>query len=42
MTQFVPLNLYCESVATAVLEAKTASLGLSAKADDFVEEAAVE
>jgi small subunit ribosomal protein S2 len=36
------VKLYCESVATAVLEAKTASLGLSAKADDFVEEAVAE
>jgi small subunit ribosomal protein S2 len=36
------VKLYCESVAAAVLEAKSASLGLSAKADDFVEEAVVE
>jgi small subunit ribosomal protein S2 len=35
------VKLYCESVAAAVLEAKSATLGLSAKADDFVEEAAV-
>jgi small subunit ribosomal protein S2 len=34
------VKLYCESVASAVLEAKSATLGLSAKADDFVEEAA--
>ncbi|MEY3807122.1 MAG: ribosomal protein [Pseudomonadota bacterium] len=34
------VKLYCESVSAAVMEAKTASLGLSAKADDFVEEAA--
>lgn len=32
------VKLYCESVSAAVLEAKSASLGLSAKADDFVEE----
>jgi small subunit ribosomal protein S2 len=36
------VKLYCESVSAAVMEAKTAGLGLSAKADDFVEEAAVE
>lgn len=36
------VRLYCESVAAAVLDAKTASLGLSAKADDFVEEAVAE
>ena len=36
------VKLYCESVAAAVLDAKTASLGLSAKADDFVEEAVAE
>jgi len=37
------VKLYCESVCAAVLEAKAATLGLSAKseADDFVEEAAV-
>jgi len=34
------VKLYCESVAAAVLEAKAATLGLSAKSDDFVEEAA--
>ena len=34
------VKLYCESVSAAVMEAKSASLGLSAKADDFVEEAA--
>ena len=36
------VKLYCESVCAAVLEAKAATLGLSAKseADDFVEEAA--
>lgn len=32
------LKLYCESAAAAVSEAKTATLNLSAKADDFVEE----
>jgi small subunit ribosomal protein S2 len=36
------VKLYCESVSSAVMEAKTAGLGLSAKSDDFVEEAAVE
>ncbi|MDD5462224.1 MAG: 30S ribosomal protein S2 [Methylococcales bacterium] len=36
------VKLYCESVAAAVTEAKAAGLGLSAKADDFIEEAAVE
>jgi len=36
------VKLYCESVSAAVMEAKTASLGLSAKVDDFVEEAAAE
>ncbi|MDO9214498.1 MAG: 30S ribosomal protein S2 [Methylococcales bacterium] len=36
------VKLYCESVAAAVLEAKSATLGLSAKADDFVEEAVAE
>jgi small subunit ribosomal protein S2 len=36
------VKLYCESVAAAVLDAKTAYLGLSAKADDFVEEAVAE
>lgn len=34
------IKLYCESVAAAVMEAKAAGLGLSAKVDDFVEEAA--
>jgi small subunit ribosomal protein S2 len=34
------IKLYCESVSAAVMEAKSAGLGLSAKADDFVEEAA--
>ncbi len=34
------IKLYCESVAAAVMEAKSAGLGLSAKADDFVEETA--
>jgi small subunit ribosomal protein S2 len=34
------IKLYCESVSAAVMEAKSANLGLSAKADDFVEEAA--
>jgi small subunit ribosomal protein S2 len=33
------VKLYCESVCAAVLDAKAATLGLSAKADDFVEEA---
>jgi small subunit ribosomal protein S2 len=36
------VKLYCESVGAAVLEAKSATLGLSAKADDFVEEAVAE
>jgi small subunit ribosomal protein S2 len=36
------VKLYCESVSAAVMEAKSATLGLSAKADDFVEEAAAE
>ena len=34
------VKLYCESVADAVLEAKSARLDVSAKSDDFVEEAA--
>jgi len=34
------VKLYCESVSAAVMEAKSAGLGLSAKTDDFVEEAA--
>lgn len=36
------VKLYSESVSSAILEAKAASLGLSAKSDDFVEEAGVE
>jgi len=36
------VKLYCESVSAAVMEAKSAGLGLSAKSDDFVEEATVE
>jgi small subunit ribosomal protein S2 len=36
------VKLYCESVSAAVVDAKTAGLGLSAKSDDFVEEAVVE
>jgi small subunit ribosomal protein S2 len=32
------VKLYCETVASIVMDAKTAALGLSAKADDFVEE----
>ncbi len=32
------VKLYCESVSAAVMEAKAANLGLSAKVDDFVEE----
>jgi small subunit ribosomal protein S2 len=36
------VKLYCESVSAAVMEAKSAGLGMSAKADDFVEEAAAE
>lgn len=35
------VKLYCESAAEAVLEAKSAVLGLSAKSDDFVEESSV-
>lgn len=34
------VKLYCESASAAVLEAKTATLSLSAKNDDFVEEIA--
>ncbi|MDP3589148.1 MAG: 30S ribosomal protein S2 [Methylobacter sp.] len=34
------VKLYCESVSAAVMEAKSAGQGMSAKADDFVEEAA--
>lgn len=33
------VSLYCQSVSAAVLEAKSATLDMSAKADDFVEEA---
>ncbi|MEC4750415.1 30S ribosomal protein S2 [Methylomicrobium sp. Wu6] len=33
------VKLYCECASAAVLEAKAATQGLSAKADDFVEEA---
>jgi len=33
------VKLYCETVCAGVLDARSASLGLSAKADDFVEEA---
>ncbi len=36
------VKLYCEGVAAAVIDAKSAALGMSAKADDFVEETAVE
>jgi small subunit ribosomal protein S2 len=36
------VKLYCESVANAVLEAKTARLDVSSKEDDFVEESATE
>ena len=36
------VKLYCESASQAILDAKTASFGLSAKSDDFVEEASVE
>lgn len=32
------VKLYCQSASASVLEAKTASLEISAKADDFVEE----
>ena len=35
------VKLYCESVSATVLDAKSAVLGLSAKADEFVEESAV-
>jgi small subunit ribosomal protein S2 len=34
------VKLYCENVCAVVLDAKSAALGLSAKADDFVEESA--
>lgn len=33
------IKLYCESASAAIMEAKAAVLGMSAKADDFVEEA---
>jgi len=36
------VKLYCESASQAILDAKTASFGLSAKSDDFVEEASAE
>jgi small subunit ribosomal protein S2 len=36
------VKLYCESVSAAVMDAKSAGLSLSAKVDDFVEEAAAE
>ncbi len=36
------VKLYCEAASTTILDAKTAALGLSAKADDFVEESASE
>jgi len=36
------VKLYCESASQAILDAKTASFGLSAKSDDFVEEASTE
>jgi small subunit ribosomal protein S2 len=36
------IKLYCEAVSTVILDAKTATLGLSAKVDDFVEESAAE
>jgi len=38
------VKLYCESASAAILDAKSATLGMSAKteADDFVEEAAAE
>jgi small subunit ribosomal protein S2 len=32
------VKLYCETVSSIVTDAKTAALGMSAKADDFVEE----
>jgi small subunit ribosomal protein S2 len=34
------VKLYCETVCAGVLDARSANLGMSAKADDFVEEAA--
>lgn len=36
------VKLYCEAASAAITEAKTATLGLSAKVDDFVEESATE
>ena len=36
------VKLYCESASQAIVEAKSVSLGLSDKADDFVEEAPAE
>ncbi len=36
------VKLYCESVADAVLEAKSATLSLSAQVDDFIEESEAE
>lgn len=36
------VKLYCQSVSAAVLEAKSAVLGMSAQADEFVEETDVE
>jgi small subunit ribosomal protein S2 len=36
------VKLYCEGVSSAINEAKSASMGLSAKADDFVEESSAE
>ncbi|NOT13656.1 MAG: 30S ribosomal protein S2 [Methylococcaceae bacterium] len=36
------VKLYCESASQAILDAKTAGFGLSAKTDDFVEEAPAE
>jgi small subunit ribosomal protein S2 len=36
------VKLYCESVSATVMDAKSASLGLSAKVDDFVEESVAE
>ena len=32
------VKLYCEAVANVISDAKTAAMGLSAKADDFIEE----
>jgi small subunit ribosomal protein S2 len=36
------VKLYCESVSSTVMDAKSAALDLSAKVDDFVEESVVE